>query len=48
MFFDDNNIEESSALPLGSGENKIVPKTEGSVGVQPLSTIKTLPKSQIP
>ena len=48
VFFDDNNIEESSALPLSSVENKIVPKTEGSVGVQPLSTIKTLPKSQIP
>ena len=48
MFFDDSNIEESSALPLGSVENKIVPKTEGSVGVQPLSAIKTLPRSQIP
>ena len=36
VFFDDSNIKESSALPLGS------------VGVQPLSAIKTLPRSQIP
>ena len=34
VFFDDNNIEESSALPLGSVENKIVlgPKPKGQWG----------------